>query len=271
MEVAGDGVAWPAAMWLAGLQDGSGRFASVGRVIHSEMVGGVDDDTDSLSLTAFVVDALLEARAAGLLPAEFPADAITASLQLLSDRLAPGGGSVTNYGVVVAAHALAGAAAQGFSSPGLDIEAAAAAAADRLQAIAIEGDGTRHWAPSASSGGATAELDAGFAVARCSGCHTAHAAGPDIEMTGYALSTLLLRGGDSSDALADAFPVVRWLLAERSPNGGWRSTQVSMHNPHPILSGTRPLALPTFHGVWWHSYYTVFIMMGGRVLWFHSV
>lgn len=44
-------------------------------------------------------------------------------------------------------------------------------------------------------------------------------------MTGYALSTLLLRSGSSSAGIADAFPVVRWLLSERSPNGGWRSTQ----------------------------------------------
>lgn len=220
VEVAGDGVAWDAARWLADLQDETGRFASVGRVIHSEMVGGVDDDADSLSLTAFVVDALLEARAAGLLPSDFPPGAIGASLALVADRLDRA--DVTNYSVVVTAHALARAASQGFTSSELDVAAAAQAAADRLEAIAIEEDGSKHWAPAASSGTIVPAADA----MRCRGCHTAAAAGPEIEMTGYALSTLLLLGGDSSAALADAFPVVRWLLAERSPSGGWRSTQV---------------------------------------------
>jgi hypothetical protein len=95
---------------------------------------------------------------------------------------------------------------------------------ERLAAIAIESDGTRHWAPkstAADGGSGTAEV-----VALCRGCHQASAAGPEVEMTGYALSTLLLRSGGSSAGIADAFPVVRWLLSERSPNGGWRSTQV---------------------------------------------
>merc|ERR1719265_1860537 len=53
-----------AAYWITSQQSKDGSFPSVGRVIHSEMMGSV---SAGASLTAFVLNALLEARKSGLL------------------------------------------------------------------------------------------------------------------------------------------------------------------------------------------------------------
>jgi hypothetical protein len=45
----------------------------------------------------------------------------------------------------------------------------------------------------------------------------------DVEMTGYALLTRVLR-----DEIAEAVPIVRWLTSQRNAQGGWSSTQVTM-------------------------------------------
>ncbi|XP_075265430.1 alpha-1-inhibitor 3-like [Convolutriloba macropyga] len=209
-------IAHTAAKWLVNTaQSESGQFQPKGRVIHSEMVGGVTDDKASVSLTAFVTGALLEAHKAGLLPADAEGG-LSAALQYLMDAAHD-----TNYAKVLVAHTLTMAAAQ--ESQGLPVPpglaAAAAAALDDMQAIAVTEGTMTHWAPKEQP-----SSDDDKAVGeRCSSCYVAHAGGPEVEMTGYAMSTMITALGE--DALADGFPVAKWLLSERSPTGGWRSTQ----------------------------------------------
>mmetsp|Transcript_27270 Transcript_27270/g.76935 ORF Transcript_27270/g.76935 Transcript_27270/m.76935 type:complete len:1528 (+) Transcript_27270:290-4873(+) len=214
VEVAED-IAHTAAKWLVETsQATSGQFQPKGRVIHSEMVGGVTEDTASVSLTAFVTSALLEAHKAGLLPAAAE-DGLSKALGYLVS--AP---RDTNYAKVLVAHTLSMAAAVADSLPSLPAlpEAAEAAFAD-LQAIAVKEGTMTHWAPKeqASSG------DDNAVGSGCSNCYVAHAGGPEVEMTGYAMSAMLIALGE--DALTDGFAVAKWLLSERSPTGGWRSTQ----------------------------------------------
>ena len=187
------------------------------------MVGGVTDDKASVSLTAFVTGALLEAHKAGLLPADAEGG-LSAALQYLMDAAHD-----TNYAKVLVAHTLTMAAAQ--ESQGLPVPpglaAAAAAALDDMQAIAVTEGTMTHWAPKEQP-----SSDDDKAVGeRCSSCYVAHAGGPEVEMTGYAMSTMITALGE--DALADGFPVAKWLLSERSPTGGWRSTQVWLALPPP--------------------------------------
>lgn len=47
----------------------------------------------------------------------------------------------------------------------------------------------------------------------------------NIEMTSYALLTFVARGD-----LTNAYPVIRWLVSQRDPKGGFISTQVGQHN-----------------------------------------
>ena len=46
----------------------------------------------------------------------------------------------------------------------------------------------------------------------------------DIESSSYALLTYMKLG-----KYTEAFPVVKWLVSQRNPNGGQRSTQVNIH------------------------------------------
>jgi len=208
-------IAEAASQWLVeSSQDGeSGQFLSRGKVIHSEMVGGVNEDEASVSLTAFVTGALLEAQAAGLLPDDAKPGLSAAVAYLIS---AP---RTTNYAKVLVAHTLAIAeAAAGIEMPDGLPQAAESAFSDMQEAAITEGS-MKHWAPKDV---AVTPPEGDFRMV-CPGCNMPHGQALDVEMTGYALSAIVERIG--SDALAEGLPVQAWLVAERSQHGGWVSTQ----------------------------------------------
>ncbi|XP_041831691.1 CD109 antigen [Melanotaenia boesemani] len=86
------------AAWIAGQQGADGRFQEVGRVIHTELQGGLDGP---VSLTAYVLIALLEDSD---IRAQY-AGQVSAALMYLETRLALGISS--NYSLSLLSYALA--------------------------------------------------------------------------------------------------------------------------------------------------------------------
>ena len=212
LEVSRD-IAETAANWLVSTsQDArSGQFQEKGVVIHSEMVGGVNGMDSEVSLTAFVTGALIEAHTAGLLPADAEAG-LAAAVGYLLDA-----SRTTNYAKVLVAHTLA--QAEGAMTAGMPAglgEASEAAFSDMQDAAITEGS-MKHWAPK------TPAAPSPYAPT-CMGCSMPHASALEVEMTGYALTTIVEKLGEN--ALAEGLPVQAWLVGERSQHGGWVSTQV---------------------------------------------
>jgi CD109 antigen len=202
-----------AAMWLLSHQTKDGSFANIGRVIHSDMMGGNGDDPKSgdLALTAFVTTALLEARSAGL-SGGMQDEALQAGLAYLQTKLQEATG-LTHYATVLSLHALTLAHTQGLGET-----VVGGSAVGMLQELAVR-DGTfTHWAPRGEKKGIKSD-EGGKEVRRR--FTVAEASGPEVEMTGYALHAMVL----AEEGLAEGLPAVRWLLAERSDTGGWKSTQ----------------------------------------------
>jgi len=172
-------------------QRADGAFASVGNVVHAEMVVGASSD---VSLSAYVLSALLEARA------HAPQAALETGAAFL---LAQAGAESDAYARHVRAHALAAACA----APALRERAGVCEASDASLAelLARLSDGPLpHWA--AGEGPPPA------------GQWQAPSA--DIELTGYGVLALLARG-----RLADAAGPARWLVGQRGGAGGFASTQ----------------------------------------------
>jgi CD109 antigen len=181
-----------AAAWLVGTQDSaSGAFASVGNVIHTDMVGGA---TSKVSLTAFVLAALLQAPPS----ANVPRSALRAAgAYLAATAAAPG----DVYALQLRAYALALSCA----APGAAFctAASSAVAAVDISAVSPSG-GLQHWVGAAAA----------------TPMYAWQAPSADIELTGYAVLTLILRG-----RVADAAEPARWLVAQRNSGGGFASTQ----------------------------------------------
>lgn len=183
-----------AAAWLASHQNAkSGAFASVGNVVHTDMVGGT---SSNVSLTAFVLASLLQAPPT--------AKAAPAGLQAAAAFLAANPAAVGDaYALQLRAYALALACA----APGASFCAQAAVAAAAVAATAVSpAGGLRHWeSPVAAS---------------ATPMYPWQAPSADIELTGYAVLTLVMSG-----RVADAVEPARWLVAQRSSGGGFASTQ----------------------------------------------
>uniref|UniRef100_A0A3P9JXP8 CD109 molecule n=1 Tax=Oryzias latipes TaxID=8090 RepID=A0A3P9JXP8_ORYLA len=82
------------ASWISAQQGADGRFEEPGRVIHTELQGGLDG---SVSLTAYVLIALLETRYA---------NEVSSALMYLETRVAMGG-VPSNYSLSLVTYALA--------------------------------------------------------------------------------------------------------------------------------------------------------------------
>ena len=188
-----------AASFLAAQQSrSSGAFASVGNVIHTDMVGGV---TSEVSLTAFVVAALLEAPA----EASVPPAALAAALAYLRSHPAAQGDAYAQH---TRTYALARACASRPDAPTCaDADAALASLTSQLTPASAAA--LPHWeAPRSAVGGDGASSSSWQAVPA------------DIELTGYGVLSLLARG-----KTADATSPARWLISQRSGLGGYGSTQ----------------------------------------------
>jgi CD109 antigen len=180
-----------AATFLTSHQAASGAFQSVGNVIHTDMVSGA---TGEVSLTAYILAALLAAPPS----AGVSSSAIASAAAFLALRPAAAGDA---YAATLRAHALAAACAT--RTLRCADAATAAAAAD---ALATTTAGVlRHWEAPRVTPAANVYWQAPPA---------------DIELTGYAVLTLLALGRTS-----DATDPARWLVSQRSGGGGFSSTQ----------------------------------------------
>jgi CD109 antigen len=186
-----DTILQSAASWLLSHQQSSGAFDSIGSVIHTEMVSGA---TSSVSLTGFVLAALLEAPPA----ANVPSAALDRAAAFLAASPAASGDA---YAAQLRAFALARACAAPAALRCADAATALAASA----ALAVTTGGLRHWEAPRDASAAPSYWQAPPA---------------DIELTGYGVLTLLAFG-----RAADATDPARWLVAQRNGGGGFASTQ----------------------------------------------
>ena len=190
-----------AARWLVSLQASDGSFRSVGSVVHTDMVGG--GGQGNVSLTAFVLTALLEANSSQTAPLEAAVTAALAYLLLPLPPQASGDGAGGAYARHLRAHALALACGKGRAAA---CDPADASLGDLMGRLAADDEGgLPHWRARAASAAA----------------EPAAATPPgDIELTGYGVLALLSRG-----RVGDASAPARWLLTQRTGYGGYSSTQ----------------------------------------------
>ncbi|XP_067882627.1 alpha-2-macroglobulin-like protein 1 [Heterodontus francisci] len=170
------------ASWLERYQDPRGCFENVGRVINTNMVGGVDGE---VPLTAYVTASLLH------LGLEKSAGAIRRGLNCLRG----GYQAVTDpYTIALLAYTFTLAQEHEIRRE----------LGDRLHQLAIRQDGLIHWE---RPGGDRRRLSL------------------TVEMTSYALLYLLSGSEVSEDERGTATGVVKWLVTQCNPYGGFQSTQ----------------------------------------------
>ncbi|XP_064609177.1 LOW QUALITY PROTEIN: CD109 antigen-like [Liolophura sinensis] len=179
--------------WMITRQNSDGSFPDPGRVIHKNMQGG---SASGPALTSFVLIALMEnndlgdsteqriqtaaVKARGYLEAKLPTMTNEYSL------------AITTYALVLAQSTMAGTALH------------------KLNARAINKDGTRHWE--------VREEIKKPSTSRWTPPNDAKAR--DVEVTSYGLLTYAER-----DQLNDGIQIMKWIVSQRNPSGGFKSTQ----------------------------------------------
>ncbi|XP_036065942.1 CD109 antigen-like [Oryzias melastigma] len=174
-----------ALMWLLQHQGPQGQFLEVGRLIHTEMQGGMDDS--SVALTAFVLVAFLEDDSYK----EKYASNVSLALNYLENKLSSG--VVSNYSLSLVAYALARG-----NRP------LASRALSELRSRADNIDGVMMWTPSA-------------------GLNSHDLSRPQsaqIEMAAYVLLALFVRG-----SFIEGIALMKWLSIQRNHLGGFGTTQ----------------------------------------------
>ncbi|KAH3723811.1 hypothetical protein DPMN_049605 [Dreissena polymorpha] len=187
-----DAVISKSVTWLVAQQRPDGSFAEPGLVIHKDMQGG--SAGGDVTLTAYVVTAMLEARSA-----QQVADVISASKDKALAYLEGKADALTDtYEQALVLYAL---------------QLAARLKADqllaKLESKAIVDAGTKHWERviTTTTGSAKPwENRKGAAV--------------DVELTSYVLLSLAIKT-DRQNGL----PVLKWITAQRNAEGGFSSTQ----------------------------------------------
>jgi len=183
-----------AAGWITDHQQKDGSFEAVGFVHHQEMVGGVQGKD---ALTAYVAIALLEAGQTAA------ADKAVAYLEGRLDAIDD------PYGLALTTYAL--------ELGGSD---RAAAAQQKLMALAIEDENGLHWSSGAAAGGGSqrvgklpvpeGDLMPPFDIMPSL----------DVEATGYATLALI-----ETDDRVTAAQAAKWLVGQRNSQGGFGTTQ----------------------------------------------
>ncbi|XP_070266822.1 alpha-2-macroglobulin-like protein 1 isoform X2 [Myotis yumanensis] len=175
--------------WMAGNQLPSGCYANVGKLMHTAMKGGVDDE---ISLTAYITAALLEMRKTTDDPM------VSQGLQCLRNSVS----STTNlYTQALLAYT--------FSLAGeMDIRDTLL---EQLEQQAIISGESIHWSqkPTQSSDASPwSKLEA-----------------VDVELTAYVLLAWLSKANLTQKEIAKATGIVAWLAKQRNAYGGFSSTQ----------------------------------------------
>ncbi|XP_039730254.1 alpha-2-macroglobulin-like protein 1 [Pteropus medius] len=175
--------------WMVGNQLPSGCYANVGKLIHTTMKGGVDDE---ISLTSYITAALLEMRKT------IDDPMVSQGLQCLKNSVT----STTNlYTQALLAYT--------FSLAGeMDIRNILLEQIDQ-QAI-ISGDSI-HWSQKP-----TRSLDAS---------PWSQPEAVDVELTAYVLLAWLTKASLTQKEIAKATGIVAWLTKQRNAYGGFSSTQ----------------------------------------------
>ncbi|XP_054470350.1 CD109 antigen-like [Anoplopoma fimbria] len=171
--------------WLLKHQGPQGEFSEVGRLISTEMQGGLDNG--SVGLTAYVLMALLEYDGYEDM---YPGNVSLAQTYL--ENKVSSGAVVSNYSLCLVAYALALA-----NSP------VAGTALEELSSRADYRDGVMMW-----------ESSAGLES------HVWQARSAQIEMASYMLLALFKRG-----SLVEGIEILKWLSKQRSHLGGYGTTQ----------------------------------------------
>jgi len=178
--------------WMLARQNADGSFPEPGRVIHKNMQGGSGSGN---GLTAFVLISLLENNDLPGGIGQRIQSAQTKAINYLKQQLP---GITDDYILSMTVYALT-----------LAQDAGATAAFNRLLADATTKDGVRFWHK------ATAQ-----ATTSTHSWRSPQAASSDVEMTSYALLTYAV-----NDDFTGGLDVMKWVAAQRNPNGGFASTQ----------------------------------------------
>ncbi|XP_017274786.1 CD109 antigen [Kryptolebias marmoratus] len=171
--------------WLLKHQGPRGEFVEVGKLIHTEMQGGLDDD--SVALTAYVLLAFLEEETYS---GKYVSN-VSLALKYLESKVS-GGVIHSNYSLCLVAYALALA-----NSP------TAAKALSELSRRDDYTDDVMMWTSSAG----LSSLDQQPSSAQ-------------IEMTSYVLLAFFMRG-----SFIEGISLVKWLSRQRNHLGGFGTTQ----------------------------------------------
>jgi len=180
------------AKWLMKHQNPDGCFKELGMVHHKEMKGGV---TGPVTLTAFVINALLEAGKT----AEHPV--LQQALQCVSNGLSKVNDSYT-ASILAYTLSLAG-------SPEKELMIT------YLKENAIKEDDLTHWSQASEGKKKKSGHDPWY--------YHYKEKPANVEMTAYALMVYSMAG--SSITPVDKLRIVKWLVKQRNSLGGFSSTQ----------------------------------------------
>ncbi|XP_019481705.1 PREDICTED: alpha-2-macroglobulin-like protein 1, partial [Hipposideros armiger] len=175
--------------WMVGNQLPSGCYANVGKLLHTAMKGGVDDE---ISLTSYITAALLEMRKTIADPM------VSRGLQCLKNSVS----STTNlYTQALLAYTFSLAGETGIRNILLE----------QLDQQAIISGESIHWSqkPTGSSDASP----------------WSHPEAVDVELTAYVLLALLSKASLTQKEIAKATGIVAWLTKQRNAYGGFSSTQ----------------------------------------------
>ncbi|KAM6972916.1 CD109 antigen-like [Aplochiton taeniatus] len=175
-----------AMVWLVGHQGPQGSFTEPGRIVHTELQGGLEDST--VALTAYVLMTLLEDTT--YVATFMSLDNISLTRQYLEHRV--NGGVSSNYSLCLMFYALALA-----NSP------VAATAWTQLTTRAEMKDGVMTWS---SSRGEVSD--------------SWQASSVQIEMASYVLLALYKRA-----SIVEGINLMKWLSKQRNYLGGYGTTQ----------------------------------------------
>ncbi|XP_037703143.1 LOW QUALITY PROTEIN: alpha-2-macroglobulin-like protein 1 [Choloepus didactylus] len=175
--------------WLMGNQLTSGCYANVGKLLHTAMKGGVDDE---ISLTAYITAALLE------MGKTIDDPMVSQGLQCLKNSIT----STTNlYTQALLAYT--------FSLAGeMDIRNTIL---EKLDQQAIISGESIHWSQKPTRSSNASPWSEPEAV--------------DVELTAYVLLAHLIKASLTQAEIAKATGIVAWLAKQRNAYGGFSSTQ----------------------------------------------
>ncbi|XP_053387777.1 CD109 antigen-like [Mercenaria mercenaria] len=207
--------------WLLTCQQSDGSFSEPGRVIQTSMQAGT---ASGIKMTAFILISLLENKNISSVRGYKLDNAITKGKTYLEARMHT---AYDAYTLAIVCYALASAGSSYGST-----------CFDKLKMAATIDDDKKYW--TASTTVAKREIGDRSLAKR--------APSADIEASSYALLAYMKLGRTS-----EAFPIVKWLVSQRNPTGGYRSTQDTIISLQALSefssSGSGSIGPPPDYGV----------------------